>query len=185
MAKAARRKDFLAPALAQALAAACCDDPFACLGPHDGRLRAMVPGAAGVWAIRGGVKTPMTRHPDAPDLFECDLPAGPYRLLAEDGLGQSWDWDDPYRFGPVLGEIDEYLLGEGRHQRLWQALGAHPISHEGVAGTHFAVWAPGAVRVSVVGSFNQWDGRRAMMRRRGGASVLRSEKGQRLFRSLR
>jgi 1,4-alpha-glucan branching enzyme len=63
--------------------------------------------------------------------------------------------------------MDEYLLGEGTHKRLWQVLGAHLISHEGVEGVHFAVWAPNAERVSVVGNFNVWDGRRHPMRRRG------------------
>ena len=79
----------------------------------------------------------------------------------------TWDWDDPFRFGPVLGEMDEYLLAEGTHHQLWKVLGAHPITHEGVEGTHFAVWAPNAARVSVVGDFNIWDGRRHPMRRRG------------------
>ena len=171
MAKAAGQPAFLAPDQARALAAACCTDPFALLGQHAGRIRALVPGAHKVWATVDSVRTPLASHPDVPELFEAALPAGPYRLAAEDADGQGWDWDDPYRFGPVLGEIDEYLLGEGRHQRLWKALGAHLLTHEGVAGTHFAVWAPGAIRVSVVGPFNQWDGRRAMMRRRGATGV--------------
>ena len=70
----------------------------------------------------------------------------------------SWEFADPYRFGPVLGELDEYLLGEGGHRRLWEALGAHPMTIDGVTGTHFAVWAPNAERVSVVGDFNAWNG---------------------------
>jgi hypothetical protein len=93
-----------------------------------------------------------------------------YRLRAE-GHGTTWEFDDPFRFGPVLGEMDEYLLGEGTHRRLWQVLGAHVITHEGVEGTHFAVWAPNAERVSVVGDFNIWDGRRHPMRRRGPTGV--------------
>ena len=56
----------------------------------------------------------------------------------------SWEAEDPYRFGPVMGEMDEYLLGEGTHRRIWQALGAHVRDHEGIPGTHFAVWAPNA-----------------------------------------
>jgi 1,4-alpha-glucan branching enzyme len=71
----------------------------------------------------------------------------------------------------VLGEMDEYLLGEGTHRRLWQVLGAHLMTHEGVDGVHFAVWAPNAERVSVVGDFNVWDGRRNPMRRRGATGV--------------
>ena len=82
-------------------------------------------------------------------------------------MERTWEFEDPFRFGPVLGEMDEYLLGEGTHRRLWQVLGAHVITHEGVEGTHFAVWAPNAERVSVVGDFNIWDGRRHPMRRRG------------------
>jgi hypothetical protein len=60
--------------------------------------------------------------------------------------------------------MDEYLLGEGTHRRMWQVLGAHVMTHEGTAGVHFAVWAPHAQRVSVVGDFNLWDGRRHPMR---------------------
>ena len=82
-----------------------------------------------------------------------------------------WDYEDAYRFGPILSDLDEYLLGEGTHQRIWEALGAHPMTLDGVAGTHFAVWAPNARRVSVVGDFNAWDGRRHVMRRRGGTGV--------------
>lgn len=138
------------------------DDPFAVLGPHDGRIVAFVPDAARLWA-RGAQEVALT--PLAEGVFAGDWPGGPYRLRAEGAAGQ-WEFDDPYRFGPVLGEIDEYLIGEGAHHRLWQALGAHPIRHEGVAGVHFAVWAPNARRVSVVGGFNNWDGRRHPMRRR-------------------
>ncbi|MEH6772463.1 MAG: 1,4-alpha-glucan branching protein GlgB, partial [Cereibacter changlensis] len=82
-----------------------------------------------------------------------------------------WDIDDPYRFPPVLGELDEYLLGEGRHHRLYERLGAHPCTMEGVEGVAFAVWAPNARRVSVVGAFNAWDGRRHPMRKRVGVGV--------------
>jgi 1,4-alpha-glucan branching enzyme len=81
--------------------------------------------------------------------------------------GGSWTFADAYRFGPVLGDLDEYLIGEGTHRRLWDVLGAHVREHEGARGTHFAVWAPNAQRVSVVGGFNAWDGRRHPMRRRG------------------
>ena len=76
-----------------------------------------------------------------------------YRLRATNGP-HSWDFDDPYRFGPVLGPLDLHLISEGTHRRLWQALGAHAITHEGCAGVHFAVWAPNARQVSVVGDFN-------------------------------
>ncbi|MFO1176640.1 MAG: 1,4-alpha-glucan branching protein GlgB [Paracoccaceae bacterium] len=158
-------------ATARALAEARHGDPFAHLGRHGRQVRALAPGATAVWAEAGGKRHALAAHAEVPELFEGAVPAGPYRLRAENDEGHGWDWDDPYRFGPVLGEIDEYLLGEGRHQRLWQALGAHPAQHEGAEGTHFAVWAPNALRVSVVGDFNLWDGRRAMMRRRGATGV--------------
>ena len=109
--------------------------------------------------------------PIYPGLFAGVVAArAPYRLRAT-GSGAVWAFDDPFRFGPVIGELDEYLLGEGRQKRLWHSLGAHIITHEGVEGTHFAVWAPNAERVSVVGDFNIWDGRRHPMRRRGGTGV--------------
>jgi hypothetical protein len=105
-------------------------------------------------------------------LFCGKVPAGkPYRLKGKGADGATWTHDDAFRFGPVLSDLDEYLLGEGTHQDLWRALGAHVTVHEGTAGTRFAVWAPNARRVSVVGDFNAWDGRRHPMRRRGGTGV--------------
>ncbi len=91
--------------------------------------------------------------------------------LVFSGDGKDWSVRDPYSFGAVLGELDEYLLAEGRHAELWTKLGAHPMTHEGVEGTAFAVWAPNARRVSVVGEFNFWDGRRHPMRSRYGSGV--------------
>jgi 1,4-alpha-glucan branching enzyme len=82
-----------------------------------------------------------------------------------------WEAHDPYRFPPVLGEIDVYLLAEGSHRRMWERLGAHPRTIDGVEGVAFAVWAPNARRVSVVGDFNQWDGRRHPMRKRIEAGI--------------
>ncbi len=93
-----------------------------------------------------------------------------YRLRCR-SRGQDWERDDPYRFGPVLGELDEHLMAEGRHEELYRKLGAHPITHEGVEGCAFAVWAPNARRVSVVGDFNAWDGRRNPMRQRGQTGI--------------
>ncbi|WP_435259101.1 1,4-alpha-glucan branching protein GlgB [Thioclava sp. FR2] len=149
-------------------------DPFSLLGLHkrDGKwvVTAFAPGADRLWVVTGKAKeTEATHWGDG--LFVCPLARkSAYRLRAE-GHGASWEWEDPFRFGPVLGEMDEYLLGEGTHKRLWQVLGAHLITHEGVEGTHFAVWAPNAQRVSVVGDFNIWDGRRHPMRRRGATGV--------------
>ncbi|MFZ1660447.1 MAG: 1,4-alpha-glucan branching protein GlgB [Paracoccaceae bacterium] len=156
---------------AKLLASAQHSEPFSVLGWHNGRVAALVPGARNVWANAGGKLHPLDAHASAPELFSGACPARDYRLLAESHDGSMWEWDDPYRLTPVLGEIDEYLLGEGSHRRLWKALGAHVMTHEGLSGTHFAVWAPNAVRVSVVGDFNLWDGRRSMMRRRGTTGV--------------
>ena len=94
----------------------------------------------------------------------------PYRLLVEaDGTERSID--DPYSFPPILGEMDVYLIAEGRHLRLDEKLGAHPMTMQGVAGVGFTVWAPNAVRVSLVGDFNGWDGRRHPMRLRAECGV--------------
>ncbi|WP_343115571.1 1,4-alpha-glucan branching protein GlgB [Ostreiculturibacter nitratireducens] len=152
-------------------------DPFSVLGPHvrarTGTLTALVPGAAHVWVLpEGGKATPLASHPVAPELFTGPLAAGSkYRLRAETVNGDVWEWDDPYHYGPVLGEMDEYLLGEGTHLNLWKALGAHPVTHEGNEGVHFAVWAPNARRVSVVGDFNHWNGIANPMRLRGATGV--------------
>ncbi|MCL4127354.1 UNVERIFIED_CONTAM: hypothetical protein GTU68_030547 [Idotea baltica] len=78
---------------------------------------------------------------------------------------------DPFAFDPILSDFDKYLVGEGTHKELWRVLGAHVIKHQKVAGTHFAVWAPNATRVSVVGEFNSWDGRRHPMRPAGSTGV--------------
>ena len=162
---------------ARAVAEARHGDPFAVLGPHRRggvwTVTAFVPGATRVEALTGKAGKPveMAEVEGAPGVFVCALPRkSDYRLRAE-GYGSTWEWEDPFRFGPVLGEMDEYLLGEGTHRRMWQVLGAHLITHEGVDGVHFAVWAPNAERVSVVGDFNIWDGRRHPMRRRGPTGV--------------
>jgi 1,4-alpha-glucan branching enzyme len=151
-------------------------DPYAVLGPHQvGKgwvVTAFVPGAEKLSLIVAG-EAPVAAVPVAgfDGLFQANmLKNAPYRLRAQ-GHGTEWEFDDAYRFGPVLGELDEYLLGEGSHKRVWQVLGAHLITHEGTEGVHFAVWAPNAQRVSVVGDFNVWDGRRHPMRRRGATGV--------------
>jgi 1,4-alpha-glucan branching enzyme len=163
----------LAEADARALAEGRHGNPFAVLGPHDGVVRAIVPHIRGLSLVQGGAApVAMARHPAAGEVFEAPLKSGkPYHFRAEAEDGTVWDFDDPYRFGPVLGEMDEYLIGEGSHRRLWHKLGAHIIAHEGAEGVHFAVWAPNAERVSVVGDFNAWDGRRHPMRRRGATGV--------------
>jgi 1,4-alpha-glucan branching enzyme len=94
----------------------------------------------------------------------------PIRYLVGNA-GASWSVVDPYVFGPVLGPLDDYYGVEGTHLRLFDKLGAHPILHEGADGVVFAVWAPNAKRVSVVGDFNAWDGRRHVMRRRAASGL--------------
>ena len=79
--------------------------------------------------------------------------------------------DDPYRYLPTLGEVDLHLIGEGRHEKLWQVLGAHVRTYGQVTGTSFAVWAPNARGVRVIGDFNHWDGRGHPMRSLGGSGV--------------
>ncbi|MEM6972998.1 MAG: 1,4-alpha-glucan branching protein GlgB [Pseudomonadota bacterium] len=159
----------------QALVSGAHWDPFAVLGPHRAGagwvIRALIPGAERVSVIRDG-KALARMHPIAVDLWEGALPDVPGRYLLEAKReAERWIVDDAYRFGPVLGEQDEYLLAEGTHGDLWRVLGAHPRRHEGVDGVSFAVWAPGAKRISVVGDFNQWDGRRHVMRWRGSSGI--------------
>ena len=149
-------------------------DPFQVLGPHETpqglAIRAFVPHASGVEVMDGEGKAIATLAlRDGAGLFEGLVPRRrkrfPYRLRASNAAA-SWELDDPYSFGPVLGPMDDYLLVEGTHRQLYNRLGAHLMTHEGVSGTHFALWAPHARRVSVVGDFNQWDGRRHQMRKR-------------------
>ncbi|MCV2353804.1 1,4-alpha-glucan branching protein GlgB [Paucibacter sp. B2R-40] len=162
-------------------------DPFAVLGLHaeadmaeaGGRLwlRALLPGARSVDLLEAGsdklVASLKLRHPDG--LFEA--PAGrrrkrfDYRLRVCWGDGSEGVYADAYAFGPQLPEQDLSLLARGEHLRPFEALGAHPLILGDVAGVRFAVWAPNASRVSVVGSFNGWDGRRHAMRRRHEAGV--------------
>ncbi|CAM4119834.1 1,4-alpha-glucan branching protein GlgB [Palleronia rufa] len=156
-------------------------DPFRWLGMHrqDGKgivLNAFLPDAAEVEVIdqKGKSAGPLERiHPEG--FFHRAWPRRKspfgYRLRCRNAAGHSWEFADPYAFGPVMGEMDEYLLAEGRHEELYRRLGAHPIDYGGVRGTAFAVWAPNARRVSVVGHFNAWDGRRHAMRRRGASGV--------------
>jgi 1,4-alpha-glucan branching enzyme len=106
--------------------------------------------------------------------FEAVFPerdAFRYRLRAVDASGATHEFHDPYSFPTTLGELDLHLLGEGKDLRMYDKLGAHPHVVEGVAGVRFAVWAPNAYRVSVVGEFNDWDGRRHVLRAHPGAGV--------------
>ena len=153
------------------------NDPFSLLGVHAGPAglfaRTWIPGAETAEAFDlAGVPLGTLERIDEEGLFE-GLIAGdrqPVRYRATGG-GSTWLLADPYSFGPVLGPVDDVLMAEGNHHRLYDKMGAHPIHHEGADGIHFAVWAPNARRVSLVGDFNDWDGRRHVMRRRGDVGV--------------
>ena len=148
-------------------------DPFRVLGLHQsGKTwisRAFVPGAMSLEALNAEGKSlgQIARRHEA-GFFEGSITIKerqPIGYMAANG-GGTWIVTDPYLFGPVLGPMDDYYIAEGNHLRLYDKLGAHPIRHEGHDGVHFAVWAPNASRVSVVGDFNGWDGRRHVMRKR-------------------
>ena len=147
-------------------------DPFHYLGLHseDGHkvVRAFLPEASNVEAIgEHGETAPLARIHDA-GLFAGALPNGSKRYQLRARFGDNVvDLDDPYRFPPVLTDFDLYLLGEGTDQRLYDKLGAHPMTLDGVDGIAFVVLAPNARRVSVVGDFNFWNARRHPMRVRG------------------
>ncbi|MDE2437531.1 MAG: 1,4-alpha-glucan branching enzyme, partial [Sphingomonadales bacterium] len=152
-------------------------DPFALLGIHAGPdgtfARALLPGAeeASAFTLKGAALGKLVRV-DERGLFEGPIKGKPrpvkYRCRA---AGSEWWITDPYSFGPVLGPTDDFLINEGTHRRLFDKLGAHCIHHEGADGVHFAVWAPNARLVSLVGDFNDWDHRRHPMRRRADIGV--------------
>ena len=154
-------------------------DPFSVLGPHPTdrglAVRALFPDALDVGLARPGADpVPMERrHPAG--VFETvlegvrDVPD--YRLRVVFPGGHEAEIDDPYRFGRVFGDFDLYLFGEGTHTRIYEKLGAHPMRIGATEGVHFAVWAPNAQRVSVVGDFNAWDGRVHPMRSLGSSGV--------------
>ncbi|HKT80190.1 MAG TPA: alpha-amylase family glycosyl hydrolase [Vicinamibacterales bacterium] len=148
-------------------------DPFAVLGPHvraGGKttvIRALHPAAKEVTLVLrpSGEQIAMKRQD--PGLFQAVIPGDQipdYRLSILYQHGQRIEIDDPYRYGRVLTDFDLYLLGEGTHQRAFEKLGAHRIRVGTTTGVHFAVWAPNAERVSLVGDFNGWDGRVHPMR---------------------
>src|SRR4051794_20528140 len=143
-------------------------NPHDFLGHHGGIVRVWRPGAASVRVA----KTKAERIHDA-GLFEARVPdtVTDYEVEVTYPDGMAITIDDPYRHWPTLGELDVYLIGEGRHEKLWEVLGAHHRTHEGSLGTAFAVWAPGARAVRVVGDFNLWDGRVHPMRTMGSSGV--------------
>ncbi len=145
--------------------------PHSVLGQHElpgggWVIRARRPLATSVTAIRANGTRIALRH-SAEGVWQGRARGRwqPYTLESTYESGPLWHSEDPYRFAPSIGEIDLYLFGEGRHEKLWDAMGAHWGPHEGVAGTSFTVWAPHARAARVVGDFNDWDGAGSAMRR--------------------
>ena len=147
-------------------------DPFRYLGPHmeddQAVVRAFLPDASNVEAIdERGHAASLTRLHEA-GLFAGTLPRDVTRYQLRARFGDTVvELQDPYRFPPILSDFDLYLLGEGTHQHLYDKLGAHPMTLDGVEGVGFVVLAPNAKRVSAVGDFNFWEPRRHPMRVRG------------------
>jgi 1,4-alpha-glucan branching enzyme len=153
-----------------ALAAGRHGDPFSLLGVHresgERIVRTFQPRADSVALLLDRSRpVPMQRvHPAG--IFEARMPARKrrYRLRISASEGSEWQIEDPYRFPSTLGDLDRHLIGQGSHRDIFRKLGAHPTSLLGVRGTIFAVWGPNASRISVIGDFNDWDGRCHVMR---------------------
>ena len=157
-------------------------DPHSLLGAHPARdgegrdcvvIRGWRPDAVGMVLLAGEQRIEMRRvHPAGVFAGVVEGPGIPdYRLEATYPDGVVVVVDDPYRYWPTLGQLDLHLLAEGRHEGLWRHLGAQVRVHQGAPGTSFAVWAPGARAVRVVGDFNGWDGRLHPMRVLGSSGV--------------
>ncbi|MEV4991930.1 1,4-alpha-glucan branching enzyme [Streptomyces niveus] len=155
-------------------------DPHGVLGAHPGKggvvFRALRPYAKAVTVVGEGLRAQL--HDDGDGFFSGVLPwrqVPQYTLVvrygATDGEVDEVEVQDPYRFLPTLGDLDLHLIGEGRHEELWQALGARPMVHQGVTGTRFTLWAPNAQGVRVCGDFNYWDGTVYPMRSLGSTGV--------------
>ncbi|MEO6859053.1 MAG: 1,4-alpha-glucan branching protein GlgB [Solirubrobacteraceae bacterium] len=153
--------------------------PHAVLGPHPSDkgvvVRVLRPGAAkaSIKPAKGKSVELEQIHPAG--IFEGTVSGAKlpfrYKLKVDYGESGKFTLEDPYAFSPTLGELDLHLIAEGRHEELYEKLGAHVREHDGVRGTAFAVWAPSARAVSVVGDFNSWDGRLHAMRSLGSGGI--------------
>ncbi|MET7454686.1 1,4-alpha-glucan branching enzyme [Streptomyces sp. NPDC005574] len=150
-------------------------DPHSLLGAHPVpggiAFRALRPWARAVEVVVDGIPSALVSEGDG--LFTGVLPldAVPSYTLRVAYPGGEHEVHDPYRFLPALGELDLHLIGEGRHEELWKALGAEVMTHQGVTGTRFTVWAPNARGVRVAGDFTFWDGTAFPMRSLGSSGV--------------
>ncbi|MEM8603095.1 MAG: 1,4-alpha-glucan branching protein GlgB, partial [Cyanobacteria bacterium P01_H01_bin.121] len=155
-------------------------DPFEVLGSHKVEangvttwlVRAYLPEAEAVWVVRPEVRQEYAMQSvHHPHFFECEIKAEEcknYQLRVKEGEHERVFYD-PYAFTtPRLTDFDLHLFGEGNHHRIYEKMGAHPIQLEGIQGVYFAVWAPNARNISVVGNFNNWDGRRHQMQKING-----------------
>jgi 1,4-alpha-glucan branching enzyme len=175
-------KDLVGGVDAEAFARGDVHSPHAVLGAHaaffDGQagvvVRAFHPAALGCDLLVGG-SAPQPMVATGHGVFAVFLPHHglpfAYKLCFHFEGGATWERDDPYRFLPTLGDVDLHLINEGTHRRLWHVLGSHVRTIDGTSGTAFAVWAPNAKSVSLVGDFNRWDGRLFPMRVLGSSGV--------------
>ncbi|MDE3130150.1 MAG: 1,4-alpha-glucan branching enzyme, partial [Acidobacteriota bacterium] len=163
----------------EALAHRAHPSPHAVLGAHAKRsgvvIRALRPGATAVAALLDGDARLELKAVHPVGVFQATAKGAKlplrYRIEASYPEHATHTAVDPYVFLPTLGELDLHLIGEGRHERIYELLGAHPRVHQDVAGTAFAVWAPAARSVSVVGDFNFWNGQTHPMRSLGSSGV--------------
>ena len=164
----------------EAILSGYCKNPHELLGMHcsNGKtvICAYIPDAAEIDVINplSGLREKMHKYDERGffvlvrnEPFESNL----YKFRVQDHTGHIFETYDPYSFWPTISDYDLYLFNQGNHHRIYEKLGAHPREINGVKGTSFCVWAPHAKRVSVVGTFNQWDGRRHQMRMMGSSGV--------------
>jgi len=148
-------------------------DPFRILGPHrmgnDLAIRVFRPDAQKIDILLDGQSAIAAEKIHRDGFFQASVPGAArdldYHLRVTSWDGSEWVTRDPYRYGPIMGEVDLHLFAQGQHWQIYEKFGAHLRATDGDAGVYFAVWAPNAQRVSVVGDFNGWDGRVNPMRR--------------------